>query len=123
MMLTNYILVATGGAVGAVLRFGCTQLGGTKNGFPFTTLFINIGGSLLIGLLFGLQQQGRLTEKYWLLLAAGLCGGFTTFSAFSLENMVLLQQQKWGLFILYTTSSVAICLVAVYAGYRMLNNS
>jgi fluoride exporter len=122
-MLTNYILVALGGAAGAVCRFGCAQIAGTKSTFPYTTLLINIGGSFLIGMLFGLQQQGRLNEKYWALLAIGLCGGFTTFSAFSLENMALLQQQKWGLFILYATCSVVVCFLAVSAGYRLLNNS
>lgn len=118
----QYLLVAIGGAAGAACRLGVTQLSPVRS-FPYATLIVNICGSLLIGLLFGLQQQGRLTEKHWLLLATGLCGGFTTFSAFSLENMTLLQQQKTGLFLLYTAGSVLTCLAAVYLGFRLTNNS
>ena len=121
--MVNYLLVALGGATGAVCRFGLSQQFAGNRTFPLTTLLINIGGSLLIGILFGLQQQGRLNEKYWALLATGLCGGFTTFSAFSLENMALMHQHKWMLFALYVTASVALCLLAVYLGYRLLNNS
>lgn len=119
--MINYLLVAIGGAAGAVSRFGLSQAFGKSSSFPLTTLFINMGGSLLIGILFGMQQQGRLPEKYWALLAAGLCGGFTTFSAFSMENMVLLQQHKWLLFFIYVLASVAACLLAVYLGYNLSN--
>lgn len=114
--MINYLLVAIGGAAGAVSRFGLSQAIGKNASFPLATFLVNIGGGLLIGILFGLQLQGRLPEKYWPLLAAGLCGGFTTFSAFSLENLLLLQQHKWLLFALYATGSVAGCLLAVYLG-------
>ncbi|MBL7726755.1 MAG: fluoride efflux transporter CrcB [Dinghuibacter sp.] len=118
----HYLLVALGGATGAACRYGLSQLTWGRN-FPYATFFINIAGSLLIGILFAVQQQGRLSEKYWLLLATGLCGGFTTFSAFSLENLALLQQQKMGLFLLYAAGSVLACLGAVYLGYRAVHHS
>lgn len=118
-MAINYFLVAIGGAAGAISRFGLAQVFRKGAAFPFTTFCINVAGSLLIGILFGLLQQGRLSEKYWALLAVGLCGGFTTFSSFSLDNLLLLQQHKWLLFALYALGSMAVCLAAVYLGYKL----
>ena len=111
--------VACGGALGAVLRFSVSMLFGAHHVFPWATLAINIAGSFAIGLLWGVygasewfQQWGRL------FLVVGLLGGFTTFSAFSLETLNLLQGERITLATGYVAASVFGCLAAVWIGER-----
>ena len=111
--------VGLGGALGAIARFAVSALIGAHHVFPWATLAINIAGSFAIGLVWGaygatewFQQWGRL------FLVVGLLGGFTTFSAFSLETMNLLQGARYGLAGSYVIASVLACLAAVMAGER-----
>lgn len=102
-----------------MLRYGSNLLIGTKT-FPITTLLINIVGSFVIGLVFGISIKNENFAINWkLFLATGVCGGFTTFSAFSLENMQLLLNGKYGLFALYIILSILFGLAAVVAGFRL----
>ena len=105
--------------MGALLRYGVSGLVGVTQVFPWATLTINIAGSFAIGLVWGafgsdewFQQWGRA------LLVVGLLGGFTTFSAFSLETLNLLQNNRPGLALAYAGASVLVCLTAVYVGER-----
>ncbi|MBL0135395.1 MAG: fluoride efflux transporter CrcB [Chitinophagaceae bacterium] len=120
MLWKHLLLVALGGGVGSVARFlGQKWLAGSFNTqFPYGTLFVNILGCLLIGLIYGLASRHEWMNPEWrILLMTGFCGGFTTFSAFTLESMGLLQEQKILPFFIYLFTSVAIGLAATFAGY------
>ena len=85
--------------------------------FPAGTLFVNITGCFLIGFLYGLFERGNVLDgDLRLFLTVGLCGGFTTFSTFMNENFMLLRDQEFFYFILYTTLSIVLGLLAVYLG-------
>jgi len=116
--------VALGGAAGAVLRYQVgrmlTNALGAKTvmQFPWATLTVNIVGSLAMGLLAGwLARNGSEQSEQWrLLLGVGLLGGFTTFSAFSLEMMVLVERGQIAQSLLYAFVSVMAGLTALYIG-------
>lgn len=89
--------------------------------FPWGTFSVNIIGSFIIGLLFGLSlRYDFLTAEWKVFLAVGICGGFTTFSSFSLENLELLKAGHISQFFLYATSSVVVALLAAVAGYLVV---
>lgn len=118
-MMRQLLFVALGGAAGSVLRFLCQRA--FNGAFPYGTLIVNIVGCLLIGILFGLLQKHAVSASAYLLLATGFCGGFTTFSAFSQESLLLLTQQRWPVFLFYVVSSVAASLLATFAGYKLIH--
>ena len=116
-------LVALGGAVGAVARHqagrGMTALLGPAavSAFPWATLAVNVAGSLAMGLLAGwLARHGSGGETARLLLGVGLLGGFTTFSAFSLELMVLIERGQGGSAFAYAAISALAGVTALYVG-------
>lgn len=119
-MMRQLLFVALGGAAGSVLRFLCQR---TFNNFifPYGTMAVNIAGCFLIGLFFGLLQKNTISAFNHLFLATGFCGGFTTFSAFSQESLLLLTQQRWAFFLFYVLGSVAAGLLATFAGYKLIN--
>ena len=106
------LFVAAGGALGAVGRYllGLVPLSGS---FPLMTLLINFGGAVLIG--FVTSAPG-MSGSAMLFLKTGVCGGFTTFSTFSLDTVKLLQDGKLGLGALNMGASVGICLLGVLLG-------
>lgn len=115
--------VALGGGAGAVLRYQVGRamtfwLGPTVvTAFPWATLAVNVLGSLAMGLLAGwLARHGQGGETLRLLIGVGLLGGFTTFSAFSLELMLLIERGQAGQAFLYGTVSVLAGLSALYVG-------
>lgn len=120
MLLKQMALVAIGGGAGSVLRFLAQKwisLGPLPK-FPIGTMTVNVLGCLLIGLLFGWFSKNPVTAPDWkLFLMTGLCGGFTTFSAFTLESMVLLESSRWTSFLLYVCGSVILGTLATGAGY------
>jgi fluoride exporter len=120
-MLKNFLLVALGGGIGAMLRYFFSSI--IKHStFPYNTLLINIAGSLLIGIVFGLSEKSNgISEQIKLFVATGICGGFTTFSAFSVENMQLIKEGNYATAVVYIFASVALCIVAVFAGFKMIN--
>jgi CrcB protein len=117
----NYLWVAIGSGLGGMARFGCTGLGARWFGetFPWGTLFVNVSGSLVIGALAVLiPGDGRvLTANARDLLMIGICGGFTTFSSFSLQTLNLARNGEWTSAAGYTLGSVVLCLAAVWVGY------
>lgn len=114
--MKEFLLVGLGGAVGAMLRYGMSMIP-VKSEFPFMTLLINFLGAVIIGILAALSiKQTLLTSDSLLLLKTGVCGGFTTFSTFSLEAVTLLEQHKTGLGITYIAASILLCLLGVLLG-------
>ncbi|HZL12875.1 MAG TPA: fluoride efflux transporter CrcB [Verrucomicrobiae bacterium] len=121
-----YLWVALGGALGSVSRFWLSGLVAARFGesFPFGTLVINITGSFLIGI-FGalaipegrLDPQSRAFATQFLMI--GVCGGYTTFSSFSLQTLNLMRDREW----LYAGGNVilsaALCMIAVWLGYLL----
>lgn len=123
-MIKNIFLVLLGGGIGSVSRYLLSYLL-TKNNttqFPWATFIANAIGCLLIGLLFGYIQKNNLqNETLKLLLITGFCGGFTTFSTFSLENIQFIQNQNYNLALLYTISSIFIGFLGVLIGFKLFN--
>ena len=121
-MLKNFLFVASGGALGSMMRYATGLILGNKT-FPFATLSVNIIGSFVIGIVLGMSEKSTTFENQWrVLLATGICGGFTTFSSFSAENMQLLQQQKIVLFAIYTGISIVFGILAAWLGYKLISN-
>jgi fluoride exporter len=110
LSLLNCIAVGIGGFIGSILRYliGLLPMKPT-NGFPLGTLIINVAGSFAIGLIVSLSiKTGNVNSRWILFLKAGICGGFTTFSTFSLEATQLLQNGKVWLGSLYIFVSVLL---------------
>ena len=117
----NYFWVALGSALGGMGRYACTGFGTRWFGetFPWGTLFINVVGSLLIGVLaVVIPAESRvLTDNSRDFLMIGICGGFTTFSAYSLQTLNLARDGNVTAAFGYTLASVILCLIAVAIGY------
>ncbi|WP_354624530.1 fluoride efflux transporter CrcB [Psychromonas sp. MME2] len=125
-MVANIALVACGGAFGATLRYlisiGMVSLFG--KGFPFATLTVNILGSLIMGYIFQLVQQETITSSpWWPLIGIGFLGALTTFSTFSMDNLMLLQQGEWIKASLNVLLNVVVCLLATYVGTLLVLKS
>jgi CrcB protein len=119
-MIKNLFIVGLGGGIGSMIRYAASLLMNTKL-FPYATFSVNIIGSFIIGLVFALSiKEMGITNNWKLFLSTGICGGFTTFSAFSLENMGLLQSGKIGLAFIYIALSIIMCIVACYLGYLLI---
>tara|TARA_R110001592_G_scaffold101582_3_gene287419 strand:- start:371 stop:745 length:375 start_codon:yes stop_codon:yes gene_type:complete len=121
-MIKNALIVALGGAVGSALRYVIQHTIHSKypNLFPYGTFVVNIAGCLLIGLLMGWATQEKLfSPQINLLLIAGFCGGFTTFSTFAYEGNTLLLESKPLQALLYIAASVVVGMVAAYLGYKL----
>ncbi len=116
MLFKNILLVGFGGMIGTVGRYLTTHFI-RHDSFPYATFTVNILGSLFIGLVMGIASREEGFGNWRLFLATGICGGFTTYSAFAWENMQLLQQQRYGSFLLYTGITLLIGLAAVFFGY------
>lgn len=116
----NILIVALGGGIGAALRYGISLLP-ISGAFPGATLLTNFLGAFVIGLIAA--QTGKLSPGGVLFLKTGVCGGFTTFSTFSLETVLLLQNGRYGLGALYIVLSLGGCLagaaVGLWLGGRM----
>lgn len=118
----SYIWVGLGSALGGMARYGCSDLAVRYIGvgFPWATLFVNVAGSLIIGFLATLSvADGRflLAPDARAFLMIGICGGFTTFSALSLETLNLARDGQWLEATANVVLSVAVCLIAVWLGY------
>lgn len=122
--MRNLFFIFIGGGLGSTLRYAISNFF-TKNQvnqFPWATFVANGLGCLLIGILFGYFQKNYVqNDSLKLFLTVGFCGGFTTFSALSLENYQFIQSQHYNLAIAYTITSLLVGIVAVYAGFKLSN--
>lgn len=115
----EYLAVAAGGAIGAMLRYGATAAvtHWLPRGFPWATLGVNVIGSLLMGVAFVLLvERGTVPAAWRLFLTVGLLGAFTTFSTFSLDALALYESGAGIRATLYIAVSVVTCLLATLAG-------
>ena len=122
--MTRFLLVAIGGGLGAMARYGLgLAVGRLAPGaaWPWATLTANVAGGLLMGLLVGwlALRAGAGQESIRLFAAVGLLGGFTTFSAFSLDTLMLWERGQPGLALIYVILSVTASLLAVFAGLAL----
>jgi len=122
-MIKQLLIIGLGGGAGSMLRFAIQKLFNpqTAAAFPTGTLVVNIAGCFLIGILWSLFSKNiSWSEDNRLLLMTGLCGGFTTFSAFTLEGIGLLKENKTTLFLIYVIASVIGGLLATLVGIRII---
>src|SRR5258708_1142926 len=109
----GFLIVFLGGGLGAALRHGVNLASARVLGtaFPYHTLFENVTGSLVMGLLVGyFAFRGGVTQHWQLFLTTGILGGYTTFSAFSLDAVLLAERGTWGLAAIYVVSSVLLAI-------------
>ena len=123
-MLVTYAWVAIGGAIGSMARFWMADVVGALTGpaFPWGTLGINVIGSFAIGLIYALTGPGGrfdVPSDARIFMMIGLCGGFTTFSSFSLQTLMLLQEGALVRAGGYILGSVVLCLTFVWVGYLL----
>lgn len=119
-MLKNILLIGLGGFIGSIARFLVSRLNNHVEwlSIPVGTLAVNIIGSFLIGFLIGISEKSPiLTVELRMFLMVGLCGGFTTFSSFSGENLMLMRNGQFLPIFLYTGLSILLGFTAVYLGY------
>jgi CrcB protein len=121
-IMLSYLLVSLGGALGSAARFWISGLVAERFGqtFPFGTLVVNVTGSFVIGIFAAMT----IPEGRWLMspsarqfLMIGVCGGYTTFSSFSLQTLTLAQEGDWFRAVSNSFASIICCLVAVWLGY------
>ncbi|NRA98446.1 MAG: CrcB family protein [Rhodobacteraceae bacterium] len=119
-MMPTLLQVALGGAIGASLRWavGLTFLGQGWQGFPLAVLVVNVLGSFIMGVCFVALSERELMHVAPFLMV-GVLGGFTTFSAFSLETLVLIERGDWGMALGYVALSVALSVGGLVAGVAM----
>jgi fluoride exporter len=118
MTLIHISAVFVGGGLGAVARHALSSLLARGN-FPLGTLLVNVLGSLCIGLIIGALLLREDAAVWRLFLATGVMGGFTTFSAFALESVMLIQRDAWGAALFYVAASVMGCILACFIGLRV----
>ncbi|HEX7637251.1 MAG TPA: fluoride efflux transporter CrcB [Burkholderiaceae bacterium] len=119
----QFLLVFLGGGLGAALRHLVNQLSLrlAGSGFPWGTMFINITGSILMGVIAGLFAfKLSLPQSLRLFIATGILGGYTTFSTFSLESVLLLERGQPGQAALYVLGSVGMGLAGLFAGMAVV---
>jgi len=113
------LAIGAGSFIGGVFRYILSLLiqGKAASVFPLGTLVVNLLGCFLVGVIFGFFDRGQLSHEWKLFLATGVVGGFTTFSAFSNESIVLLREGHTQAALLYIFSSVILGLLATYVAY------
>ena len=122
--MKQLLLVGLGGFIGSIARFFISKLNLHWHflSIPMGTLSVNILGSLIIGFIVGVSAKSELiTPGLRLFLMVGVCGGFTTFSSFTLENFTLMQNGQFVTVLIYTGLSIFFGFLAVYLGYVTSN--
>jgi CrcB protein len=124
-MVMNYLLVFIGGGLGASLRHavnvGCARACGLN--FPYGTFVINITGSLVMGLIAGyLAFKGEASQPWRLFVMTGILGGYTTFSAFSLDAVLLYERGELGVAAFYVVGSVVLSIMGLLAGLALVRH-
>ncbi|MGI2014841.1 fluoride efflux transporter CrcB [Shewanella oncorhynchi] len=120
--MTNILLVAFGGSIGAVLRYLISifmiQVFGSS--FPFGTLLVNVIGSFFMGVIYALGQMSHISPELKALIGIGLLGALTTFSTFSNETLLLMQEGDWLKAILNVVLNLSLCLFMVCLGQQLV---
>ncbi len=118
MQLKLILLIGAGSFLGGILRYLLSQSFTSRvdSTFPFGTFLVNIIGCFLIGIAFGFFEKNHPGEEWRLFLTTGLLGGFTTFSAFSLESVVLIKTGHTSVAVLYIVASVIVGIAATFLG-------
>ena len=116
------VAIGAGSFIGGVFRYLLSLFIQTKHlsSFPFGTFSVNLLGCFLIGLVFGLSEKGNISPEWRLFLATGILGGFTTFSAFSLESINLMRSGQLNYAMAYIGASVLLGLLATFAGIYLI---
>jgi CrcB protein len=118
--MQNYLLVFLGGGIGSMCRFGLGHLlAPYRPQLPWATFLANVLACLVLGILVGLNLRGRLGSPWAVLLMAGFCGGFSTFSTFGNETLHLLLDGQWPRAVGYVVGSLLGCILMVYAGMKI----
>src|ERR1700710_2445888 len=125
MQPMNYVLVFLGGGIGSSLRHTinvlCARCIGTA--FPYGTFIINISGSIAMGLIAGyLAFKGEASQPWRLFVVTGILGGYTTFSAFSLDTALLYERSEIGLALFYVLGSVIFSIAGLFAGLALVRH-
>jgi CrcB protein len=121
----GFLIVFLGGGLGAALRHSINLISARTLGtaFPYHTLIINVTGSLVMGLIAGyLAFKGDASQHWRLFLMTGILGGYTTFSAFSLDAALLYERGAIGLAALYVLASVILSIAGLFAGLALVRN-
>lgn len=111
----NILFVGLGGAIGAICRYAIGLLP-YKGTFPVLTLITNLIGAVIIGFIAGLASKKNISEYSVMFFKTGLCGGFTTFSTFSLESYQLFKNGAGLLSVIYIVLSILLCIAGIYLG-------
>jgi len=121
--VAGFLIVFAGGGLGAALRHGVNLLSARLLGtaFPYATLFENVTGSLVMGLIAGyFAFKGDASQHWRLFLTTGILGGYTTFSAFSLDSALLYERGELGFAALYVLGSVALSIGGLFLGFAVI---
>lgn len=123
--MKTIFFIAIGGALGSVLRYLTTLIVNKyfESNFPVATFITNILGCFLIGVFFGVfEKQNTISQDLKFFLITGICGGYTTFSAFSLENIQLMQINQLMISFLYISASVFLGLMTTWCGLFLMKS-
>ena len=121
----TYLVVFLGGGLGATLRHGVNLVSARffGTGFPFNTLIENVSGSLVMGLLAAyFSFKGDASQHWRLFFTTGILGGYTTFSAFSLDSVLMYERGEIALAALYVLGSVALSIAGLFAGLALVRH-
>ncbi|GIU26326.1 fluoride efflux transporter CrcB [Shewanella schlegeliana] len=120
--MNNVLFVALGGSIGAVFRYliSLLMLQVFGSGFPFGTLVVNILGSFLMGVIFALGQVSELSPEIKAFIGVGMLGALTTFSTFSNETLLLMQEGELVKAVLNVVVNVGVCIFVVYLGQQLV---
>ncbi len=115
--MTSYLPVMLGGAIGAGLRFFVGSVLPVRSSWPWPTFCVNLLGGFLMGALAASVLRGAVSEELRLFAGVGVLGGFTTFSAFSMESFAMVERGEWGLATAYGLASVVGSIAALALGF------